>query len=92
VTGTSANNTLAGTAAEDFLIGSDGDDLIYAGPGDDGINGGAGEDVAMFRGNRSAYSVSPEGDGYRVIGSDGSDYVYAVEMLYFQDGTRIYLD
>ena len=92
VTGTSPNNTLAGTAAEDFLIGNDGDDLIYAGPGDDGINGDAGEDVAMFRGNRSAYSVSPEGDGYRVLGPDGSDYVYAVEILYFEDGTRIDLD
>lgn len=87
VKGNSANDTLAGTPAEDFLLGGDGDDVLYPGPGDDGVNGGAGEDIVMLRGKSSAYSVTSEDGGYRIVGPDGSDYVYAVESLYFEDGT-----
>ncbi len=87
VNGTSGDNTLPGTSKNDYLIGGEGEDVFYPGPGDDGINGGPGEDVVMLRGNRSQYTVNSEGAGYRVIGADGSNYLYAVEFLYFEDGT-----
>jgi hypothetical protein len=87
VEGSATDDTLAGTAAEDFLVGGGGADIIYPGPGDDGVNGGRGEDRVLLRGDRVRYSVEPEGDGYRVVGPDGSDYVHAVELLCFEDGT-----
>lgn len=87
VPGTTGDNTLAGTAGVDTVVAGGGEDIIYPGPGNDYINGGADEDVVMLRGDMSDYSVRNEGDGYRVVGPDGSDYVYAVEILYFEDGS-----
>ena len=87
--GSSGDDRLAGTAQEDYLIGGDGADFFYPGPGNDGVNGGADDDVVLFSGNYSDYTVTAEGNGYRVAGPDGSDYVYEVEVLQFIDSQVI---
>jgi len=92
VIGTNSDNVLSGTIVEDFIMGGAGEDVIYPGEGNDGINGGADEDVVMLRGSQSDYTVTLEGVGYRVVGPDGSDYMYAVEILYFEDGSTMELD
>lgn len=87
VTGTSADNTLAGTNQEDIMLASAGNDTLYPGPADDHVHGGTGSDVVMYRGNQSQYTIVAEGNGFRITGPDGSDYVFAVETAYFEDGT-----
>jgi hypothetical protein len=91
ITGSIADNILAGTNAEDFILAGAGSDIIYPGLGNDGVNGGAGDDTVMLRGNQSEYTITQEGKGYRIIGLDGINYVYAVETLYFEDGSRLQL-
>ena len=86
--GDDESNLLIGTSQEDFLLGQGGDDLLVGGAGNDGLHGGDGNDSALFSGSRSDYSVMMEGDGYRVIGNDGSDFIVDVEFLDFEDGTR----
>ena len=79
--------TLVGTQKIDFLVGGKGDDTFVAGRGDDGINGGAGYDTLVLAGSPDAYAIRAEGDGYRITGPDGSDYVINVEAFRF-DGAR----
>ncbi len=55
-------------------------------------NGGTGVDVVLLRGNPSHYTVNSEGAGYRAIGPDGCDYLYAVELLSFENGATRSLD
>ncbi|MEM9358762.1 MAG: hypothetical protein AAGB04_21485, partial [Pseudomonadota bacterium] len=87
--GTQQDDLLIGTREEDYLIGSDGDDVLTGGAGDDGLHGGGGYDVAMLNGTLSDYRIEREGDGHRLTGPDGSDYLIDVEELAFADGTRI---
>ena len=79
--------TLVGTQKIDFLVGGKGDDTLIAGRGDDGINGGAGYDTLVLAGSPDAYAIKAEGEGYRITGPDGSDYVVNVEAFRF-DGAK----
>ena len=89
--GEGAGERLVGTAERDYLIGSGGDDVLVGGAGDDGLHGGAGHDLVELDGSRDRYRVVAEGEGYRVTGPDGSDFVIGVEELAFSDGSRMEL-
>lgn len=90
--GTEAGNTLIGTTQEDYLSGMGGDDIIVAGGGNDGINGGDGYDRAVLSGSMADYDIQAEGDGYRVIGLDGSDFLINIEEIAFESGEVMQLD
>ncbi len=84
--GTDGADLLVGTSQEDYLLGGKGDDRFVAGKGNDGINGGDGNDTLILTGSLSDYDVRTEGDGYRIRGAEGSDFVIHVENLSFEDG------
>lgn len=71
----------------DDLRGGAGADVIVGFSGNDFISGGAGWDEAVFSGQASAYRVFRDGDGYRIKGPDGSDFVTGIEVLRFDDKT-----
>jgi Ca2+-binding RTX toxin-like protein len=86
VEGTAGGDIMIGTGAEDFLIGGEGDDILVGGGGDDGLHGGAGVDTLHLSGSVTIYVVEAEGEGYRVVGADGSDFVRDIEHFVFDDG------
>lgn len=90
--GTEGADRMEGTDEEDFLAGLGGDDIFVASPGRDGINGGAGNDTYLLPGQPDAYSIAPEGAGYRVEGPEGSAFLIHVEAIEFGDGSRRELD
>lgn len=92
IMGNDADEILTGTIQEDFLLGGSGDDLLVGGRGNDGLNGGDGEDEVLFSGARADYSVMAEGNGYRIRGLDGSDFVINVEWLTFESGEYFAFD
>jgi serralysin len=64
-------------------------DTLAARAGDDTIVGGAGRDTARYGGAHDGVAVSRVGSGFRVVdksGAGGSDTLYGVERLEFQDG------
>jgi Ca2+-binding RTX toxin-like protein len=85
LTGGVAADILVGTEAEDYLIAGAGDDVLISGAGDDGLNGGAGYDVLLLAGTATDYHIATEGDGYRLNGPDGSDFVINIEEFLFED-------
>lgn len=89
--GDASDEVLTGTIQEDYLLGGDGNDLLVGGRGNDGLNGGAGEDEVLFNGAREDYSVMQEGNGYRIQGLDGSDFIINVEWLTFESGEQFEL-
>lgn len=90
--GTEGADRMEGTDEEDFLAGLGGGDIFVASPGRDGINGGAGNDTYLLPGQPDAYSIAPEGAGYRVEGPEGSAFLIHVEAIEFGDGSRRELD
>jgi len=90
--GTAEADLLVGTSQEDYLLGGDGDDVFVAGGGNDGINGGDGVDRAVFEGPAAAYTLVAEGEGYRVTGPDGSDFLIHVEELQFGEEEVVRLE
>jgi hypothetical protein len=85
LTGGDGADVLVGTEAEDYLIGGAGDDVLISGAGDDGLNGGAGYDVLLLAGTAEDYDIVAEGEGYRLNGPDGSDFVINIEEFLFED-------
>ena len=88
VTGTAMADALSGTEGKDTLAGLDGNDTLTGLAGDDTLEGGAGIDVAVYGGQRAAYSVLKTAGGWHVAdngGGDGSDRLAGVERLQFQD-------
>jgi beta-glucanase (GH16 family) len=95
--GTEGNDTIDGTAnadgiegrgGDDTLNGLAGDDTLFGADGNDKINGGEGNDTAVFRGERSRYTVSMAGGVLTVIdtsGQDGTDSLTSIEFLNFKD-------
>ncbi|WP_168220254.1 Calx-beta domain-containing protein [Azospirillum thermophilum] len=82
--GDEGNDTLYGEDGDDTLDGGDGDDSLVGGPGNDVLQGGAGTDIAVFDGERSAYTVTVEADGtVRVVGSSGTTTLTGVEFARF---------
>ena len=86
--GGNGNDVLNGGTMNDALFGQDGDDLLNGGLGNDSIDGGNGVDVAVFSGNRSAYSITLNNNfTWTVTGPDGTDTVNgSVETFRFSDG------
>jgi len=87
-TGT-ATDGLGGTDALsgiEIVKGSSFNDTLTGGGGNDTLSGGAGTDVAVFSGNRSAYTLSASGDVLTVTGTDGTDSLTSIETLRFADG------
>jgi len=95
--GTDGNDTIDGTAnadgiegrgGEDTLNGLAGDDTLFGAGGNDKINGGEGNDTAVFRGERSRYTVSLANGVLTVVdtsGQDGTDTLTSIEFLNFKD-------
>lgn len=50
-----------------------------------GFRAGAGDDVVLLSGDRSEYSVISVNIAYRIVGPDGNNYIYNVEVLRFSD-------
>jgi len=92
--GGSGSDSIVGNQAANSLAGNAGDDRLTGGLGDDVLNGGAGTDTAVFRSQRSNYSVTLLADGslqildLRAGGSEGRDIVWATELFQFSD--RLY--
>lgn len=85
-------DTRDGDQADDLAYGALGNDILYGGGGDDLIDGGAGTDTAAYRGPKTQYSVTINGDGSFAIrdmgggatpGADGQDLAVGVEGLAF---------
>jgi Ca2+-binding RTX toxin-like protein len=92
LTGGDGDDVLVGTDAEDYLIGGAGDDVLIAGAGNDGLNGGAGYDLLLLSGTPEDYDITAEGDGYRLDGPDGSDFVINIEEFLFEDDSTFVFD
>jgi|GEM_PF-2056478 len=79
-----------GNAGDNVITGGIGDDILKGMGGDDVLNGGAGRDEVQFRGAKAQYTVTVEGDGYRIVdsvaGRDGSTLVTSIEVLRFMTG------
>jgi Ca2+-binding RTX toxin-like protein len=74
--------------------GGDGNDILYGGNGNDTLMGGNGTDTAVYRGNRSDYSIVAAAAGVTTIvdnitsgTDDGTDTLNSIEQLRFLDGT-----
>jgi len=94
IAGTAQGEQLDGTSGQDDLYGMSGDDSLFGGRGDDFLDGGWGTDSAYYQGRHAEYSVTKEGNGFRVTdlaGNDGSDFLVNVERLDFAD-TGVALD
>jgi choice-of-anchor C domain-containing protein len=87
VTGSAFGDSLIGSSNANVIDAGGGDDIIFARGGNDSIIGGAGTDIALFTGNRSAYTITWDAGNsrYNVVGTDGSDTVATVEHLVFED-------
>ena len=80
------NNVLIGTNEEDYLIGGEGNDILVGGIGNDGLHGGDGDDIALVAGNRADYDITENDDGgYDLIHSEGTDNLFEVEHVVFDD-------
>ncbi|MFC7379477.1 beta strand repeat-containing protein [Brevundimonas sp. GCM10030266] len=80
--GNALNNRITGGANNDYLRGMGGNDTI---------DGGAGVDTLYLRGLRADYTITVEGEGYRiadsVAGRDGSTFVLSMERLMYGNGS-----
>ena len=79
-------NAIGGSGA-DTIFGNAGDNVLTGGAGNDRIDGGLGSDTVVFSGNRSAYTITWNGQTATVFGPDGTDVISNVEFLRFADQT-----
>lgn len=100
VIGTAYNDVIYGGNHDNDLQGGAGDDILLGGGRDDNIDGGDGVDTAIYRGNRSDYTVAANADGsvtitdlrpdivdtVNNIRNDGVDTVRNVDFFQFADG------
>ncbi|WP_292517316.1 FG-GAP-like repeat-containing protein [Mesorhizobium sp.] len=99
VIGTAHDDVIYGGNHDNDLQGGAGDDILLGGGRDDAIDGGDGVDTAIYRGNRSDYTVTANADGsvtitdlrpdivdtVNNIRNDGVDTVRNVESFQFAD-------
>ncbi|MFC7378808.1 Ig-like domain-containing protein [Brevundimonas sp. GCM10030266] len=80
--GNELDNHITGGANNDYLRGMGGNDTI---------DGGAGIDTLYLRGLRGEYTITAEGEGYRIVdsvaGRDGSTFVLSMELLMYSNGS-----
>jgi flagellin len=83
----SIENAIGGSAA-DTITGNNLDNMITGGGGDDIIDGGDGDDVAVYSGDRNAYTINTSGGTTTVTsgGLEGTDTLTNVEFLQFAAG------
>lgn len=91
IIGSDQGEVHVGTAQEDFIAGKAGDDLFVLGLGNDGVHGGDGFDTVVMRGLYSDYTIAKEGDGWRVDGPEGSDFLIDIEAIRFSSGQELNL-
>ncbi|MGO1121206.1 matrixin family metalloprotease [Rhodovibrionaceae bacterium A322] len=88
--GMTGNDTLRGGRGDDYVNGYSGDDILYGDRGDDQLNGGDGSDTAVYRGNRSDFSLTDHGSYQNITDNNGvlgTDVLQNIEFLQFDDGT-----
>ncbi|MBB4082710.1 beta strand repeat-containing protein [Brevundimonas lenta] len=85
-TGNERANIIVGASAGDQLYGMGGADVLQGQGGNDTLEGGDGTDTAVFRGARSAYTITATSFGAIVSGPDGVDTLTGIERLQFDDG------
>ncbi len=83
---------MIGNAGVNALSGGIGDDRLEGGGGNDTLDGGEGLDTAAFKGVRSNYAVTRNGDGSytvtdSVAGRDGTERLVNIEQMLFADQT-----
>ena len=76
-----------GGSGSDALRGNSGNNSLRGNGGNDQIDGGLGTDTVVFSGNRSAYTITWNGQIGTVVGPDGTDTITNVEFLQFADQT-----
>lgn len=88
IAGTAGRDELDGTTGDDDLYGYGGDDSLFGGGGNDFIDGGTGIDSAFYNGTRASFTVTADGDRFRVtdrFGNEGNDLLSNIERLDFDD-------
>jgi len=85
--GSNFADKVTGGDLDDKIDGGAGDDILKGGKGNDLIWGGVGVDTAVFSGNKEDYSVSHVGNKLIVVGADGTDSLWDVENLQFDNGS-----
>ncbi|MDZ4061879.1 MAG: M57 family metalloprotease, partial [Brevundimonas sp.] len=76
-----------GGSGNDQIRGNSGNNTLRGNGGNDTIDGGLGIDTVVFSGNRSAYTITWNGQIGTVVGPDGTDTITNVEFLQFADQT-----
>jgi len=94
--GGTGNFNGTGNSLNNLIIGGAGDDVLRGGGGSDQIQGGAGTDRLVLLGVQSNYTITAEGNGWRIVdqtpGRDGSILVTSVEIVEFGDKTTLTLN
>ena len=93
--GGSGNDSLTGSSKADVMGGYLGNDTLTGGGGNDTLYGGGGNDTAVYRGNKSDYKISTNGDGNVVVQDlrtsgatlDGTDTLVGIRNLQFANGS-----
>ncbi|WP_199835319.1 M10 family metallopeptidase C-terminal domain-containing protein, partial [Azospirillum brasilense] len=80
-----------GGAGDDTMVGNAANNTLTGGAGNDTINGGGGTNTAVYRGNRSEYTVAQVNGvamvSDKVTGRDGIDSLANIQYLLFADQT-----
>lgn len=82
--GVTIENAIGGSG-DDAMRGNSADNSLRGNGGNDAIDGGLGTDTVVFAGNRSAYTITWNGQVGTVVGPDGTDTITNVEFLQFAD-------
>ena len=88
ISGTANSDGMEGRGGDDTLNGLAGDDTLFGAAGNDTLNGGDGNDTAIYRGDKSQYTVTMNSGVLTVVdnlGADGTDNLTSVEFVNFRD-------
>jgi hypothetical protein len=88
----SGGDYIEGSNARDILFAYEGDDTIRPGGGNDDVDGGGGLDTLQVSGALTQYTVQYTGDRFLLDGPEGSDQLFNVERIQFNDNEMIGLD
>jgi hypothetical protein len=81
-----------GSNARDILYAYGGDDDIRPRGGNDTIDGGTGLDTVQIAGSVNEYTVKNEGGYFTLSGPEGTDQLFNVERIAFNDDDMMGLD
>ncbi len=80
------SQAIRATAQNDTLKGGQGNDTLYGFAGNDTLHGDLGSDTAVFKGLRSAYTITQGSVGvFQIAGPDGTDSLHDIEIAKFDD-------